>query len=371
MQLRALTSMRYDAVAVGATELETSPERLKELIAGPAPPFVCANIMAAGQRLAAPSSRIESHGLTVGVVGAFEPPEGPDTSPALSTALALVDIGDPVSAVARCVANMAPVDVLVVLGCLSPSAIERLVAAVPGIDIVISTAAPLSTVKRRDIGQRQMVAGRLGRTIVVLTELSKYSVGELRLELDRAGHVASAALATHPLDDGVRDDEHVRHILDTFYASVGHLESSQKSVPPLFTADAARQAGRYVGAAGCRQCHVAEFQQWESTAHASAYKTLLEVHRHYNPRCVVCHVVGYGTTHGFRIGTASGRLANVQCEMCHGPGAEHAERPSAANISRSVPERVCLECHTPDHSEAFLYSERLPAVMHVEAGGRR
>ncbi len=29
------------------------------------------------------------------------------------------------------------------------------------------------------------------------------------------------------------------------------------------------------------------------------------------------------------------------------------------------PESTCLECHNPEHSEAFVYSEKIPLVRHV------
>ena len=57
-------------------------------------------------------------------------------------------------------------------------------------------------------------------------------------------------------------------------------------------------------------------------------------------------------------------LASVQCEVCHGPGAAHASSPAKDNIHREVAARVCLECHTPDHSDHFVYEERLPKVRH-------
>src|SRR3990170_324691 len=101
-----------------------------------------------------------------------------------------------------------------------------------------------------------------------------------------------------------------------------------------------------------------------TTQHAGAFKTLLDRHRHFQPKCVSCHVVGYGTPHGYRLGMAEQTLANVQCEVCHGPGAEHARQPSAKNIQKQVPEKICLECHNPEHSDHFVYAERLPKVKH-------
>jgi hypothetical protein len=38
--------------------------------------------------------------------------------------------------------------------------------------------------------------------------------------------------------------------------------------------------------------------------------------------------------------------------------------PTRTNIMRRVPESVCLECHTPDHSDDFVYDTKLRHVMH-------
>ena len=80
--------------------------------------------------------------------------------------------------------------------------------------------------------------------------------------------------------------------------------------------------------------------------------------------CVSCHVVGFGSEYGYHVGQPENPLGNVQCEVCHGPGAEHAQHPSGANIRRQVSESVCLECHNPEHSDRFVYEERLPMVVH-------
>ena len=162
----------------------------------------------------------------------------------------------------------------------------------------------------------------------------------------------------------VKDDPVVRDRLNRFYDEVGKLDAAQASVKPLFQDDPARLEGRYVGAAQCEGCHQAEYTQWKTTRHASAYKTLLDLHRHYQPRCISCHVVGYGTPHGYKIGAPEEPLGNVQCEICHGPGGRHVGAPSRSNIHRVVPEKVCLECHNPDHSDHFVYAEKLPKVRH-------
>ncbi len=69
-------------------------------------------------------------------------------------------------------------------------------------------------------------------------------------------------------------------------------------------------------------------------------------------------------------------LENIQCETCHGPGSLHAEHPEKAGkpfaIRRDVPAEVCLQCHTPEHSDTFDYEAYLRDILGPEHGdGRR
>src|SRR5262245_5387747 len=364
--LRATREMRYDAIAVGETELQHSHD--PDVVAALADlPYVCANLETHGRPLVPPWKAIDCDGLRAGIVGLFELAGGPETPSALEQATLGLESADPVTALSRSLEAMGPVDLTVVMGRLTPGMIRKLLASRSDVDVVISTEAPTSLGTHVGPGERIITAGRSGAAVVVMSQISKYGVGELSLDLDQAGQIAAADVITRMLDESVPDDPRVRQRLSSFYDRVGQEAASQASVPALFPGDSLRSAGHYAGATTCAGCHDAEYRQWQSTPHASAYKTLLDAHRHYNPRCVVCHVVGYGTQHGYRLGTSSDALANVQCEVCHGPGAAHAARPGRDNIRRAVSESTCLQCHTPEHSEAFVFADRLSRVVHSAA----
>src|SRR5262249_13087639 len=144
--------------------------------------------------------------------------------------------------------------------------------------------------------------GFVGRTLVLYEDSRNYGLESVDLDLDAAHRVAAAKTAHYWLFEDVPDAPHIRGMLDRFYQRMATRDSAQASVRPLFASSRERLEGVYVGAARCASCHRAEFDQWKTTAHAAAYKTLLDAHRHYQPRCVVCHTVGFRAAHGYRLG---------------------------------------------------------------------
>jgi hypothetical protein len=257
--------------------------------------------------------------------------------------------------------------VRIVLGRLGPVTVRELAAACPDINLVISTEFNvldgLSPNGRIDPHMQER-PGFVGQTLVLHTTTSRYGLGLVKLGLDAAGRVAGAELDEKILNDSIPDAPRIRGLLDRFYERAGREPGAAAGVVPPFADDPLRMNGRYVGASACRTCHQAEYAQWNETSHANAYKTLLENHRHYQPRCVSCHTVGFGARSGYHLGNRDEGLAGVQCEVCHGPGALHAAHPQDTHLARQVPERVCLACHDSSHSDQFNYAAKIALVGH-------
>jgi hypothetical protein len=361
----AMAAMHYQGEAVATTELALGPSSFRAL--GHQLPYLAANLSSAAGGLAPPSVHLRRGARSVLVVGAFDPPPLGRGPPLYEESAESLVIADPVESVRRALRDRRPGELAIVIGRLSPLTIRRLIAAEPDIDVVLTSDVdtPIGIGAR---GTRLLpihdVPGFFGRTLVLETHSTRYGLGTAGLAFDRDGHIAGAVLNDVWLSDSIPDDQSVRSLLTRFYDRVGRQQAMQAAVPALFANDELRQRGVYAGAEACAACHRPEYIQWLETPHAGAYKTLLQKHRHFQPRCVSCHVVGYGTSHGYRLGQPDEHLANVGCEICHGPGADHARAPSRANIRRVVEERVCLECHTREHSDHFVFAERLPRVRH-------
>ncbi len=368
LYLGLMSQAGFRASAVGRTELLFGPAHFRRVSSGTDFPFLAANVQERGLPLGLADTIVTVGRRRVGLIGVYEPPTGPDAEPLLERSSAELAFGDPI----RTLEEQAPAlrrraDLIVAIGRLTPGTIRRLAARSREVDVVISTEdeAPIDAgMEGNGLPSIHDESGFVGPLLILYTSLANYGLAEATLDLDRSGRVVGATSRAHWLNDQVADDPHVRAELNHFYDRVGRTEAAAASVAPPFADDTERMHGEYAGVARCASCHAAEFAQWKKTPHAGAFKTLLDRHRNFQPRCISCHVVAYGARHGYRLGDLEKPLGNVQCEACHGPGAMHAAAPSATNIRRPVPERVCLTCHTPDHSDGFVYADRIRKVRH-------
>lgn len=153
--------------------------------------------------------------------------------------------------------------------------------------------------------------------------------------------------------------------------------------------------GRYVGvgtvgtgtiniadfAGECAICHADIEAGWAETDHATFATRGLngEVSSYYRESCLECHTVGYGSADNdgfddraeeagwtFPATLESGtwddfvanypdvaKLANIQCENCHGPGSEHKGFTSKNQIAFGLEYGVCARCHEEEPRHFF------------------
>ena len=115
-------------------------------------------------------------------------------------------------------------------------------------------------------------------------------------------------------------------------------------------------APSYAGQKVCVACHANICQYETNTPHASAFNNADYAAQggRTNSLCLPCHTVGYGLPTGFTFTNKGGvfsyltNLANVQCENCHGPAANHAANPADPTVVPRVEiaATVCGGCHT-------------------------
>ena len=186
----------------------------------------------------------------------------------------------------------------------------------------------------------------------VVASLGRYGkyIGRLRVEPGTEGERPKLSFEAVDVNESLAEAAPLSELYRTyqhFVREAGLLES----YPRLSLPDGLE----YVGSEACAECHDYEYEKWSTKAHAHAFATLERVNSHYDPECVICHVVGMDYTSGFITPEKTPQMKNVGCENCHGPGSKHIENPSEEKTSE--PQSDCVQCHTPDHSGNFAGNE--------------
>ncbi len=130
----------------------------------------------------------------------------------------------------------------------------------------------------------------------------------------------------------------------------------------------------YVGDDQCEACHDEAAEFWAKTRHAGAYETLVVANKQFDVSCVGCHVTGFREPGGSEVVENAG-LQDIQCEQCHGPGSLHVDEPERRGkphaIRRDAHVDVCLQCHTPEHSDTFDYTAYMRDILGPGHGAAR
>ncbi len=113
----------------------------------------------------------------------------------------------------------------------------------------------------------------------------------------------------------------------------------------------------FAGASKCKMCHKVQYGSWEATSHAKATEAAkAATDREFSADCLKCHATN-----------ASEDFAGVQCEACHGAGADFKkmsimkDRDAAVANGLAIPaQATCDGCHTgDDHAKKVVLADNL------------
>ena len=407
--MEAAAALGLDALGIGEGELVFGLDFLTEGAARHGLPYVSANLAdpATGELLFPPARTVEAGEVVVGVTAVTMEMRELDQ----------VRFLEPVEAVRAAVETLrADSDLVVVLSHLGIDADRRLAEQVDGIDLILGSHS------RRYRAQPLVV----GRTAILQAGSMGKQLGELDIEVRRGGagwwfegareralrrveqlqgqldgydrQIAEAGteeakdrlrrvrlatlrrlddLVVPPEDDGRAHRMQARHVpmnpavpsQPAMAARVARKLEELGLVP--IHSRSGRPSGAWVGGSRCIACHREHHDDWRSTGHAKAWRTLVQERRQFDLDCWSCHVTGAERPGGPATPQEAGLLRNVQCEACHGPGRQHIDDPEGGRVVRSPGEALCLECHTPEQTEGrFVYEEYLPKVGHRELKAR-
>ena len=156
-------------------------------------------------------------------------------------------------------------------------------------------------------------------------------------------------------------------------AAVGCV--SEDSTPAAITRDAS-----FVGYSNpdtkqttCGNCHVDVQSEWKQTKHANAWADM-QATGHASAACNKCHTTSgltnvTGDSTGFFTVSADAQkfYQDVQCEACHGAGANHISAPGESQPVQLIMSndtthtKGCASCHYDTHNP---FSEQLAASKH-------
>ena len=129
--------------------------------------------------------------------------------------------------------------------------------------------------------------------------------------------------------------------------------------------------GRVLGSKVCAECHAEQVQQWHSSGHAGAMKTLQAADKASDATCVRCHASPEAFT-ASPVQAAMKLDEGVTCEVCHGSGEAHvASKGQPGTIqglgeqcSVCVIEALCTSCHTKEWDPSWQLERSLQKVGH-------
>ncbi|HET6349785.1 MAG TPA: multiheme c-type cytochrome [Candidatus Krumholzibacteria bacterium] len=371
---RMMGELGYDAIGVGEMDLNFGLSALSKDARAYNLPIVCGNLIArvdsvkahgdgdemrAAQRLGTvfrPYHVVKKNGVRFGFLGLLSPTTKVRTAGASSVDALTYTIEDPHAAAAALVPELRKkCDVLVVLAHMDQIEAQHIAEAVPGIDLMVLGHDP----SNRPIGDPIVV----GNTRIIRATAQGQNVGQLDIQLKKNHQIAQLRNHIHPLSATYPDDPDMDKLLDEFDKKNREIQKDLYAREQLKGTEQDPFGVRYLGVGTCQSCHEAEFQVYMKTAHAHAYSTLSSEFVNRDTNCVGCHVTGYGDKGGFggvRMRGAMVDLVDVQCEACHGPGAEHSRDGSYRTRAREA----CVRCHTPNDDPDFNFDKDWPLIAH-------
>jgi len=157
-------------------------------------------------------------------------------------------------------------------------------------------------------------------------------------------------------------------------------------------------AGTYIGAEegskNCKSCHNSSafnfvYDEWKMTGHSDMFNRAMDgtLSSHYGPNCVSCHTTGYDVNadnNGFDDrdfvypdslyantwdsllvnSPMAMKLANIQCEACHGPGSGHDGELDDFKMQKTLSSDNCAICH--DSGTHHVYPAQWDVSAHAD-----
>lgn len=277
------------------------------------------------------------------------------------------ELVDPVEAAKRTLPEARKrADLVIALAYVKPRDAARIAREAPGIDAMIVSNS-------ESAGVVFTPPATAGKTLILFTPFETRMIGELRFYRDAAGKFSTVSRFI-TLDDAVPDDQAAKQLTvsaidaeTTARAASkqlleGWLAASRMRRSLKATESGSSKPATYIGAARCSQCHGYQYSRWSISAHARATDPLPPRQSEFEASCLSCHATGWPATKA--ASTELPGLQAVQCEQCHGPGADHAAKPAKGYGRITDMNEACSACHTSATSPGFDTKSEWAKIKH-------
>jgi len=380
--VNAIQAMKYDAVALGKSDLQFSVGELLFAGTGKESPFISANAAPLGfdAGLIEQVRIIERGGMKLGItaiVGRKWQREINNDD---------VELADPQEKLAELVpARKEKCDLLILLAHATKEESIELARQFPQFDIVITAGGPPEPPDEPErvdgSGAMLIEVGEKGMNAVVLGFFD-----------DPAGPVRYQRV---PLDSRFPQSDEGKKLMTQYQEALKEEGLEGLGIRPI-PLPGKELLGGFVGSEKCKSCHEESYKVWKKSGHAKAWQTLVaqDPPRNFDPECISCHVVGWSPQNyrpyqsGFLSEKETPHLVNTGCETCHGPGEAHVKAEQGADfdlqeklqkaavitleesqqaVSKALSDKQhCMNCHDLDNSPAFKFDTYWPKIEHHE-----
>lgn len=355
--LRAFAAMKYDALNIGQHEAQFTADQLRAIKNSSPVPILSANLLdKTSGRPIFDSYRIVQRGtFRIAIIGVLDP-RGLEQK--LGAGLIA---GDMEPAIERCLAELrGKADLIVLLAFTDETTLTQLAQQFYECQVILGGK----------VSQPAQELIRTNRSVIYFVTNESRALGILHLRLLQGATTQVANNEIRLLHDKIPQDQAVHDMMQSYRAEVRRTRLAVDD-PNNLSADmvpGVRTVATYAGTDKCIACHKTAAAVWTMSAHAHAFVTLMDRKADADPKCISCHTVGFGDVSGYQREFAAGKLIDVGCESCHGPGSLHVrEKEGDASINftfRPLDAGDCQKCHHGEFSRPFDWDQFWPLIKH-------
>jgi 2',3'-cyclic-nucleotide 2'-phosphodiesterase (5'-nucleotidase family) len=346
--LQCTADFGYDAIGLGEKDLNYGLDFLYKAVDEIGLPFTNANVrkLDTGELILPEYLVVEKNGIRFGIVSVLDPQQRLISMTDKDLGL---EVQDPVPVLRELLPRVRKeADTIVLLGHLGDQTTDVVVKEVKGIDICVvgHTHRNLKTERILD------------DTVMLSCAFEGRYMGRADLFIEKSdGKVMAVDVNITSLDESIEDEPEMLARVNDYKDSLRAFKEAKRAAFPRIYGS---EKENFLGERSCKGCHEDSWEAYATSAHRRAFNTLRNEGQNFEPECIVCHTTGYQYKNGYSDERPYSKLANVQCEACHGYGTEHARDGKWLAQAKDS----CVTCHDKENSPDFDYATYWEKIKH-------